>query len=505
MSDLLTKDEYIAIAKTLVLPQNAFIGGTFRPSHSGKTFPTINPATGEEIGQVAACDAVDVDLAVSKAREAFDQGTWSTISPADRKQVLIRFAKYIRKYRRELAVLESLDSGKPIADCELIDIPVAADTLIWQAEALDKVYGHTAPASEDAVAMIVREPVGVVGCVLPWNFPLMMFMGKVAPALAAGCSVVVKPAEQTPLTALAAAELGKRAGLPDGVLNVVTGFGPDVGEPLGRHPGVDMLSFTGSTEVGRLFLKYAAESNLKKVALECGGKNPCIVLDDAEDLDAVAEHILTGALWHAGQNCSAISRLIVHKKIRKELLDRIILRAKEWKMGDPFDPTIRLGPLVDSTHLEKVSGYLQTAKKEDLKLLLGGKVRDGRYIEPTIYDADGKESSLLVDEVFGPVITVVTVDSLSEAIQVANDTEYGLAASVFCSNGKRAIRAARAIKAGVVTINCYGEGSFATSFGGYKQSGFGARDTAFHSYKQYTEVKTIWMDLADHTGASIDG
>ena len=504
MSDLLTQDEYIAIARKLTLPRNAYIAGTYRPSQSGKTFPTVNPATGEELAQIASCDAADVDFAVSKAREAFDEGVWSTLAPAERKKVLIRFAKYILEYRHELAVVESLDSGKPIADCELIDIPVAAEALIWQAEALDKIYGHTAPASEDAIAMIVREPVGVVGCVLPWNFPLMMMMGKVAPALAAGCSVVVKPAEQTSLSALWVAELGKRAGLPDGVLNVVTGFGPDVGEPLGRHPDVDMLSFTGSTEVGRLFLRYAADSNLKKVVLECGGKNPCIVLDDAEDLDAVAEQVLTGALWHAGQNCSAISRLIVHKDIRKKLLDRIILRAKEWKMGDPMDPANRLGPLVDSTHVEKVSGYLQAAKKDNLKLLLGGKVVDGRYVEPTIYDAEGKETSLLVDEVFGPVITVVTVDSLAEAIQVANDTEYGLAASVFSSNGKRAISAARAIKAGVVTVNCYGEGSAATPFGGYRQSGFGGREEAFNSHKQYTEVKTIWIDLTDHTGAGVD-
>ncbi len=492
MTELLTHAEYQAIAQDLNLPVNAFIDGKFQAAKSKKTFASINPASGKPLATIAACDAKDVDFAVKKAREAFDDGRWSRLHPGERKDILIRLAKLMKRNSHELAVMESIDSGKPVRDCETIDLPETIHCLIWHAEAVDKIYDQSAPVGEDAMAMVVREPVGVVGCVLPWNFPMLMMAWKIAPALAAGNSVVLKPAEQTSLTALRIAELACEAGLPRGVLNVVPGMGPDVGEPLGRHPGVDMVSFTGSTETGRRFLQYSAESNLKKIVLECGGKNPAVVLEDAEDLDLVAEHVVNGAFWNMGENCSASSRLIVHEKVKDQLMKRIVARTRNWKTGDPLDPRHHLGALVDKEHFKKVSGYLKKGKA-----IVGGKTEQGRYVLPTIIDAVKPGDRLAQEEVFGPVLAVITVRSTDEAIAIANDTDYGLAASLFSANGKQALRAAREIKAGTVTINCYGEGDITTPFGGYKQSGFGGRDNSLHAHDQYTELKTIWIDLSD--------
>jgi gamma-glutamyl-gamma-aminobutyraldehyde dehydrogenase len=492
MTDLLTHAEYQAIAQDLNLPVNAFIDGRFQAAKSKKTFASINPASGKTIARIAACDAKDVDFAVKKAREAFDDGRWSRIHPAERKAVLIRLARLMKRNCHELAVMESIDSGKPIRDCATIDLQETLHCLIWHAEAVDKIYDQSAPVGEDAMAMVVREPVGVVGCVLPWNFPMLMMAWKIAPALAAGNSVVLKPAEQTSLTALRIAELALEAGLPRGVLNVVPGLGPDGGEPRGRHPGIDMVSFTGSTDTGRRFLQYSAESNLKKIVLECGGKNPAIVLEDAEDLDLVAEHVVNGAFWNMGENCSASSRLIVHESVKDQLMKRIVARTRNWKTGDPLDPRHHLGALVDKEHFKKVSGYLKTGKA-----LVGGKTEQGRYVYPTIIDAVKPSDKLAREEVFGPVLAVITVRSTDEAIAIANDSDYGLAASLFSANGKQALRAAREIRAGTVTINCYGEGDITTPFGGYKQSGFGGRDNSLHAHDQYTELKTIWIDLSD--------
>ncbi len=492
MSDLLTHEEYIAIEKSLNFPTNAFINGQFKSSKSGKIFKTKNPATGKVIANISACNSEDVDHAVVKAREAFDQGHWSKLHPSERKQALIKLSKLIKRNIHELAVMESIDSGKPIRDCATIDLPETIDCLLWHAEAVDKIYDQTAPAGEDALAVIVREPIGVVGCVLPWNFPLLMLAWKIAPALAAGNSVIVKPAEQTSLTALRLAELAMDAGIPRGVLNVIPGMGPDVGEPLGLHPDVDMVSFTGSTETGRRFLRYSADSNLKKIVLECGGKNPAIVLDDAEDLDLVAEHIVNASFWNMGENCSANSRLIVQESIKDALLEKMLAHLRDWKTGDPLDPSNYLGSLVDDEHFKKVCSYL----KND-NIITGGKTEKPNYVLPTIFDNVDPDSKLAQEEIFGPILSVITVKSFDEAIAVANNTEYGLAASVFTSNGKKAIRAARAIKAGTVTVNCYGEGDMSTPFGGYKQSGFGGRDNSIHAHDQYTELKTIWIDLSD--------
>lgn len=497
MSDLLTLEEYQAIASQMTLPTMQFVDGGFRPSVTGRTFDTVNPATGEVLAKIAACNAEDVDFAVVKAREAFEDGRWSKLHPAERKEALIELTRLIKRDSRELAVLESLDSGKPILDCETIDIPEIIHVISWHAELIDKIYDQTAPVGPDAIAMVVREPVGVVGAVLPWNFPLLMLAWKMAPALAAGCSMIVKPAAQTTLTALKIAELAVEAGIPRGVFNVVTGSGSEVGEPLGLHMDVDMVAFTGSTQTGRRFLRYSADSNMKKVVLELGGKNPCIVLDDAEDIDKVAEQVCSAAFWNMGENCSAGSRLIVQKGIKDALLERVKAHSREWRMGNPLDPKNRLGAMIDKGHFGKVNEYLKLGKSEKYDLLLGGKTVEGAYIEPTVFDGVSNNDQMAREEIFGPVLSVITVATFEEAIAVANDTEYGLAASVFTANGKKALRAAQALRAGTVTVNCFGEGDITTPFGGYKQSGFGGRDNSIHAHDQYTELKTIWIDMSD--------
>ena len=501
MTDLSTMEEYKAIAGSLKLPQNAFIDGSFRPAISGKTFTTVNPATGEALTEIAACAAEDVDLAVRAARDAFEDGRWSRLHPGERKEVLLELARLMQDNARELAVLESLDGGKTIYDCETVDVPETIHVIKWHAELIDKIYDQVAPASDNHIAMVVREPVGVVGLVLPWNFPLLMLAWKIGPALAAGCSVVVKPAAETTLTTLRVAELASEAGLPRGVLNVVTGGGAEVGEPLGRHPDVDMVSFTGSTTTGRRFLTYSAESNLKEVVLELGGKNPCIVLDDAEDLDAVAAHVVNGAFWNMGENCSAASRLIVHRDVQERLMERVRALTKDWIVGDPLDPNVRVGALISDAHFAKVSSYLDAAKAETV--VVGGNVIAKGFVEPTIVETD-RHSKLAVDEIFGPVLSMIPADSFEEAIAVANDTQYGLAASIFTANGKRALRGARMLRAGTVTVNSFGEGDITTPFGGYKQSGFGGPDNSIHAHDQYTQLKTIWLDLTDHAHTRLD-
>jgi gamma-glutamyl-gamma-aminobutyraldehyde dehydrogenase len=496
MSDVLSLDEYTAIAASLTPPSEAFINGGFRKGR-GEAMAVTNPATGETITSIHQCTSDDVDDAVLEARKAFNEGSWSRLHPAERKDVLIRLCKLITRNRHELAVMEAIDSGKPIRDCAEIDIPETIHTIKWHAEAIDKIYDQTAPVGDDAMAMIVREPIGIVGCILPWNFPMLMMAWKIGPALAAGNSVIVKPAEQTPLTALRIAELAMEAGLPRGVLQILPGDGPTTGQPIGLHPDIDMVSFTGSTETGRRFLTYAAESNLKKVTLECGGKNPAIVLDDAENLDDVAGHIVNGAFWNMGQNCSATSRLIVHKDIKAELMARILDHVKEWRHGNPLDPINRMGVLVDQEHFKKVTSMIDAAKKSGHKPITGGDSPDGAGVAPTIFDGIKPGDPLAKDEVFGPVLSVIEVASAEEAIEIANDTNYGLAGSVFSSNIRTALRLARQMRAGTVTVNNYGEGDITTPFGGYRESGFGGRDNSLAAHDQYTEIKTIWVDLSD--------
>ncbi|OUJ03896.1 aldehyde dehydrogenase [Acetobacter cibinongensis] len=497
MTDSLTASECKALAEKLAgkVRNQAFINGEFTPAASGRTYTTTNPATGAVITDVAGGDAADIDRAVLHARKSFEDGVWSKRSPSERKTVLLKFAALLEADAASLAVLESLDSGKPVGECLALDVPDTINTIRWHAELIDKIYDSTAPSGSDAMTLVVREPIGVVGCVLPWNFPLMMIGWKIGPALAAGCSLIVKPAEDTSLTALRVAELAYQAGIPAGVFNVVPGLGAEAGAALGLHNDVDMVTFTGSTQTGKRFLRYAADSNLKRVVLECGGKNPAVVLKDAPDLSVVASHIVNGAFWNMGENCSATSRLIVHASLKDELLKHVIEQISSWKMGDPLDPSNQLGELVNKTHFEKVASYLDIAKQEGLKVLTGGKTQEGVYVEPTIIDKVTPESKLFREEIFGPVLTVTTFETVEEAIRLANDTSYGLAASVYTENLSNAVKVSRAIRAGCVTVNCFGEGDAGTPFGGYKQSGFGGRDKSIFAHDQYTEIKTIWFSV----------
>ncbi|WP_223569719.1 aldehyde dehydrogenase [Pseudomonas sp. BF-R-26] len=497
MTGLLSAAEYAAIAQKLKFPTQSFVNGESYTSGSGKTFTTTNPATDEVLAEITACNAEDVDFAVAKAKDAFEDGRWHKLSPGERKRVLLRFADLLEQNSHELSVMESLDSGKPVRECQLTDIPETIHTLRWHAELIDKIYDNTAPVGSGALTLVVREAIGVVGLVLPWNFPLLMLAWKIGPSLAAGCSIIVKPAKETTLTALRVAELAFEAGVPAGVFNVLSGGGSEVGEPLGRHMDVSMVSFTGSTATGRRFLNYAADSNLKRIVLECGGKNPAVVMNDVEDLDSVASHVVNGAFWNMGENCSASSRLIVHADVKDELLKRIGVQMLEWKMGCPLDPENRIGSMVSKSHFEKVRSYLEQAGVEKLRVVFGGNTESDIFVEPTVVDGVGADSKLFKEEIFGPVLAVTTFATIDEAITLANDSVYGLAASVYTDNLRNAIKLSREIRAGIVTVNCFGEGDASTPFGGYKESGFGGRDKSIWAHDQYTEIKTIWIDVSE--------
>jgi gamma-glutamyl-gamma-aminobutyraldehyde dehydrogenase len=489
----------MAVAALPAFRTRAFIDGAFRDAASGETFVTENPATGQPLASIAAGDAADIDAAVAAARRAFDDGRWSNQAPADRKTTLLRFADLLDANLEELALLDSLEAGKPITDCREGDLPETVKTFRWFAEAIDKVFDSVAPTGPEALGLIVREPIGVVGAVLPWNFPILMAAWKAAPALAAGNSLVIKPAELTSLSTIRMAELAVEAGIPDGVLNVVPGLGETAGQALGRHTGVDMLSFTGSTEVGRYFLKYSAESNLKRITLEMGGKSPQVVLADPPDLDRVAEQVLIAGLMNMGENCSCGSRLLVHRSVRDALVDRLVDGLGEWPVGDPQAPATRVGPMIERPHLDKVLGYIEAGRGEGARIVAGGErtLADtgGYFVAPTIFDDVANTMTIAREEIFGPVISLIPFDDEEEAITLANQTSYGLAASVYTTNLDRAIRFSRALKAGTVGVNAYSEGDITTPFGGYKESGFGGRDKGLEAFDQYTEKKTIWFAL----------
>jgi 4-(gamma-glutamylamino)butanal dehydrogenase len=489
----------MAIAARPTFRTDAFIDGAFQPAASGERFTTENPATGQALAEVAAGSTADVDLAVRAARRAFDDGRWSRRSPAERKATLLRFADLLEANLEELAMLDSLEAGKPITDCLEVDVPDAIRTFRWFAEAIDKVFDAVAPTGPDALGLIVREPVGVVGAVVPWNFPLLMATWKVAPALAAGNSVIVKPAELTSLSTIRMAEIAAEAGVPDGVLNVVPGLGETAGQALGRHMDVDMVTFTGSTEVGRYFLKYAAESNLKEITLECGGKSPQLVLANPPDLDIVAEQVLLAGLMNMGENCSCGSRLIVDRSVHDALLEKLVAGLPAWTVGDPQDPGTRLGPMIERPHLDKVLGYIDAGRSEGARVVAGGgrtlEATGGYFVAPTILDDVRNSMTVAREEIFGPVISTIPVDSEEEAVALANQTSYGLAASVYTTDLDTAIRVARSLRAGTVGVNAYSEGDITTPFGGYKESGFGGRDKGLEAFEQYTQKKTIWFTL----------
>ena len=494
----LSAEHYRAVASRLTLPSMAFIDGERRAAASGQNFESLNPATGAVLGTVAACDSADVDRAVDAARRAFEAGSWSRAAPEERKAVLLRLADLVRAHAEELAVLESLDSGKTIKDC-LNEIGHEVPTFFqWYAELIDKSFGKVAPTADKVMAMIVKEPIGVVGLVLPWNFPLLMAAWKLAPALAIGCSAVLKPAEQTPLSALRLAELGMEAGLPAGVLNVVPGFGETAGQAIGRHPNIDTVSFTGSTEVGAHFLHYASQSNLKPVGLEMGGKSPMIVLDDADISDGLIASAVSAAFWNGGQNCSANMRQIVDRRVKDSFLDRVLAQTRALKVGDPLDPATDIGSMVSTEHQDRVLSYIELGRQEGARVLAGGgttAAQPGAFVDPTVFDAVDPAMRIAREEIFGPVLGVIAVDGVEEALAVARDSDYGLHATIFTRDIDRAFHLAKRLPCGTVAINGFTEGNVTTPFGGYKRSGSLSRDNGTEALDQYLQTKTIWLTL----------
>ena len=487
--------DYKSIASKIKFEGRAFINGKYVNAIDGKKFETINPATEEKLCNVAKCNHKDVDLAVKVSRKSFNSGVWSRCSPEHRKEVLLKFAELLRKHGDENSVLECVDTGKLVTDCINEVANDAPMHFQWYGELIDKVFGKVGPTEPSITSLIVKEPIGVVAGIVPWNFPLMMAVWKMAPALAAGCSVIIKPAEDTPLTAIRVAQIGKEAGIPDGVLNVLPGYG-DVGEALGRHKDVDAVSFTGSTEVGGYFLKYSSESNLKPVALEMGGKSPFIVLEDAKINDDLIDNAINSAFWNGGQNCSANMRQIIHSKVKDEFLDKVIKKVKKLKVGDPLDLKSNMGSMISKGHLQTVDGYIQKGIDEGAKLLSGGvssNNQKGFFAKPTLFDGLKENMTIAKEEIFGPVLGVLTVKSDEEALKVASNSKYGLHASVFTQDINRAFHLAKSLPCGTVSVNTFSEGDIKTPFGGYKQSGSLSRDQGTEALNSFLQTKTIWI------------
>ncbi|MGN8119387.1 aldehyde dehydrogenase [Labrys sp. 22185] len=490
-----TRSDWEAKAAALKPEGRAFIDGRYVPALSGKTFTKTSPIDGRVIAEVADCGAEDVEAAVKAARTAFEDGRWRSKPPAEKKRILLRFAELVRADLEHLALLETLDVGKVISNSLAVDVPFCADCIQYYAEFADKSFDEVAPTGPNDLAIVRREPLGVIGAIVPWNYPLIITAWKIGPALVAGNCVVLKPAEQSPLSALRLGELARQAGLPDGVLNVVPGFGEKAGKPLALHQDVDMISFTGSTEVGKLMLRYAGESNMKRVALECGGKSPHVVLADA-DLDDAASGIAWGIYYNQGETCHAGSRVIAHASIKDELVRKIgEVAVQQIPLGHPLDPAAQMGALVEKGHMERVLSYIDIGTREGATIAHGGSrvmaETGGYYVEATILDGVEPQHRVAREEIFGPVVVVSTFTDENEALRMANDSIYGLAAAVWTGNMNAAHRFTSGIRAGTVWVNCFDRSSLATPFGGFRQSGFG-RDRSPHAIEKYMDFKTVW-------------
>ncbi len=478
-----------------------FINGDYVDSAEGGRFETVNPATGETLAAMSAGTAADIDRAVAAARSAFRSGAWSKMEPRKRMRVMYRFAKLVEENTEELAVLDTLDMGKPISDMISVDVPAVAETIRFMAECIDKVDGSVTNTASNAMHMILREPLGVVGAITPWKYPMLMAAWKFAPALAAGNSVVLKPAEQSPMSNLRLAQLFVEAGGPDGVFNVVNGMGEQAGMALALHMDVNKITFTGSTEVGKLMLQYSGQSNMKHVALECGGKSPQIFLSDLPDMASAVEAAYCGIYENMGEVCNAGSRLLVDRKIYDEFVDRFVEEGQHaYQPGDPLDPTTNMGPLVTKADQQRVLGMIETGKSEGARLVFGGDAPEalepGAFVNPTLFADVNNDMTIAQQEIFGPVASIIPFDTADEALAIANDTIYGLAASLWTRDIDKAFKLVKGIEAGVVWVNTFDAGDFTQPFGGYKQSG-NARDKCIDSFKSYTQTKSVWINLSD--------
>ncbi|MDV7103653.1 aldehyde dehydrogenase [Vibrio sp. TH_r3] len=485
-------------AKQLSFSTKALINGELTDAISKETFACINPADGQLLANVARCDQQDVDIAVAVAKRVFDSGVWSGLEPSARKAILLKFAQLIDDNVEKLALLDSLDAGKPINDTLGYDAPATARCIAWNAEAIDKIYDEVAPTTSDALALVTREPLGVVAAIVPWNFPSVMASWKIGPALAAGNSIIVKPSEKSPLSAIFLAELALQAGIPSGVFQVLPGFGGEAGQALALHADVDCITFTGSTAVGKKLLTFAGESNLKRTFMECGGKSPHIICADVKDLDKAVATALSAICYNQGEVCTAGSRLLVERSIYQSVVEKLAQGVKNWQPSHPLSTDTSMGAIIDSQQMERVLGYIEIGKNEGAKLLCGGSrvlsETGGYYIQPTIFTDVSASMTIAKEEIFGPVLSVLVFDSLEEAISIANDSEYGLAAGIWTNDISKAIRGSRALKAGTVFVNNWDGGDMTMPFGGFKQSGNG-RDKSLHAIEKYTELKSTWIEL----------
>jgi gamma-glutamyl-gamma-aminobutyraldehyde dehydrogenase/4-guanidinobutyraldehyde dehydrogenase/NAD-dependent aldehyde dehydrogenase len=485
-------------AAALRIDARAFIDGQRVDARSGARFDCLSPVDGRKLAEAARCGDADVDAAVASARAAFEDRRWAGKSPSERKKILIRFADLMLDNRDELALLETLDMGKPIRYSRSVDVQLAQNCIRWYGEAIDKIYDQVAPTAEDSLALITREPVGVVAAIIPWNYPMLMAAWKIGPALAAGNSLVLKPSEKAPLTSLRLAELALEAGVPAGVFNVVPGFGDEAGRALGLHMDVDCIAFTGSTRTGKQILQMAGQSNLKRAWTELGGKSANIVCADCPDLDAAVSAAIGSIYFNQGESCNAPSRLFVESAIKDAFLDKALQMIPNFAPGDPLDEATVMGAIVDPIQMKTVLGYIEAGKADGARLLAGGNAArvasGGLYIEPTLFDGVDASMRIAREEIFGPVLSVLSFTSLDEAVRQANATPYGLAAGLWTADLGKAIRASRALRAGTVHVNQYDNDDITVPFGGYKQSGNG-RDKSLHAFDKYTELKTTWIQV----------